>query len=435
MTDITQTSFVQKSIYLTRRGNFIPRVEEIYQRRDIPCGYKDCILCTKKLDFFNFDYIPSSDPNAIIEETENQQNSGNTILIIDIPGLLGSLDCLLSSDLFPNQVIPHSILDWLQRNSRSEFKKLKTFLELDNHGQMRVYPDKFSGDVNNVKLEFPTEQKMLLTGNTVQSIEACAKMAGYFSSHLSFVDSLEVIILSGNKRLRILEQIKGQSPSLSKVQLFSLEEYLQNYVTNKDKLETMLDSVSPSMENIKKHLSLNPKLVEDETIMKDYFNSHSYMVSSMGSQSEDPNEKIKLENEQIKREKLKKDELMLRVNKGELFRGKLRISRNNINEGSVGCRVLGRDVLIQGKENFNLAVNGDFVAVEVFPVEKWQLIEQATLRLEDETQEAFSTPLVDTNLNQGEYYNMGLFFINSRLIRIDPFASKSPSHGSSHRST
>ena len=77
------------------------------------------------------------------------------------------------------------------------------------------------------------------------------------------------------------------------------------------------------------------------------------------------------------------------------------MSRNNPNEGSVGCRVLGRDVLICGKEGLGRAIHGDFVAVEVSPSSEWVRLENADLRLEEETQEAFSKPEETVEVNQG----------------------------------
>jgi hypothetical protein len=400
MADLTQTSSVHKSIYLTKRGNFIPKVEEIYLRRDIPCGYKDCILCLKKLDFFNFDDEIQTQSQIIEESKGTTHSHKNLILVLDLVGLINSLDCLLSSDLFPNQVIPHSILSWFQKNSKSGFKKLKTFLELDNHGQMRVFPDKFCADLSSIHLEFPSEQKSLLTGSTVNSIESCARMAAYFASHLSFLRNFNVIILSDNERLRVLEQVKSQSPSLSRVSICNLSEYLRNFVNDEANIQTVLDCVPPSMNDMKTQLIEHSRFISNQEQFNEFINTHSYMNNSNINLSSPNN--FKQENEQILKEKKAKEELMLKVNSGLLFRGKLRVSRNNPTEGTVGCRVLGRDVQISGINNLNFAIHGDFVAVEVFPVSEWIPLEKADLKLEEESNEAFSNPLqLSDQLNQG----------------------------------
>ena len=132
--DITQTSSVSKQLRVSRRGKFMVRVNEVYLRRDIPCGYGPCILCSPTLSFFNF-------------ESNDLHNQSKIIIVLDLPGLLSSLDCVLTSDLFANMLLPHSVISWLQRHSKTAFKKLKTFLELDNQGQLRVFPDEFSSDL------------------------------------------------------------------------------------------------------------------------------------------------------------------------------------------------------------------------------------------------------------------------------------------------
>jgi hypothetical protein len=389
MSNITQTSSVHKSIYLTKRGNFIPKVEEIYLRKDIPCGYKNCILCLKKLDFFNFEDENITPESQIIEENE-EKNLKNVILILDIAGLINSLDCLLSSDLFFNQVIPHSIISWLQKNSKTGFKKLKTFLELDNHGQMRVFPDKFCADLANIKIEFPHDH--LLNKISMDSIASCSKMAGYFVSHLSFLGDVQVVILSDNDRLRVFEQVKSHSPSLSRVSICNLTEYLQNFVKDEVNINSILDSVPPSLSDMKQQLSAFPKFINNQKQVEEFFKSS---LENSEKEGEDNNTHF------IKETKALED-LNMRVNQGVLFRGKLRISRNNPKEGVVGCRVLNRDVQISGVEDLNYALHGDFVAVEVYPVSKWIPLNQAELRLEDESNEAYSKPeSSDQMKNQG----------------------------------
>lgn len=417
MNDLTQTSSVHKSIYLTRRGNFIPKVEEIYLRRDIPCGYNDCILCLKKLDFFNFEStISEPNPMALNIEQTKETVSQNLVLVLDIAGLINSLDCLLSSNLFPHQVIPHSVLDWLQRTSRSAFKKLKTFLELDNHGQMRVFPDKFSADLSEIRLEFPPEQKHLLSGPALRSLESCAKMAAYFSSHLSFLENVQVVLLSDNKRLRILEQVKSLSSTLAKVEICNLSEYLRMFVQDQQTIRTVLDCVPASVADIDQQLREHAQLISSQEEVDKFMKSHSYLLTKLKNESSKTDLDINLENQQMKEDKKINTELMSRVNEGLLFRGKLRISRNNSEEGTVGCRILGRDVLIKGRDKLGLAIHGDFVAVEIFPVSEWVPLEEADLRLEDETQEGFSKPALESEINQGNTRR----WLISRLDAADP---------------
>ncbi len=71
------------------------------------------------------------------------------------------------------------------------------------------------------------------------------------------------------------------------------------------------------------------------------------------------------------------EEAVNKIKKGQLFEGKLNISRTNHQDGNskgfgrtLGTVLLGKygfDVKINGKENLNRALNGDRVCIELLP--------------------------------------------------------------------
>ena len=410
--EIKQTASVRKDFRITRGGNFLPRVNEFYLRRDIPCGYENCILCPIKSDFFIFD-MENQEANI------SQQLKKNFILVVDLPGLSQSLDCLFSSDLFPNMVLAHSLIDWIKRHSRSGFKKLKTFLELDNHGQMRVFPDRFSQDVNDVQVSYKHNQRDLFDKESFEALDAVVRLTGYFVEHFSFLEGVQVVLLSADARLEVIRQIQTDNSFLNTVKVVGLKEYIEQFVSETAKVDSLIDSMTPSIDQIITEFSNHPNLVVDPLRLE------NYMGNQQGSKIEEegnPLDKLtpmkspldlKSEKSSIQREKNRLlnsqkqcAELSIRVNRGELFRGKLRITRNNIEQANVGCRILGKDVLVKGKANLGEALNGDFVAIEILPVSEWLSLKSENLltgmeEAQEEdlpNQQELSVTMIDKNL-------------------------------------
>lgn len=56
---------------------------------------------------------------------------------------------------------------------------------------------------------------------------------------------------------------------------------------------------------------------------------------------------------------------------GKLLRGSFQRSRENYLEGFVNVENMDKSILLQGRESLNRAVDGDVVAVELFPEDKW----------------------------------------------------------------
>lgn len=64
--------------------------------------------------------------------------------------------------------------------------------------------------------------------------------------------------------------------------------------------------------------------------------------------------------------------IMAGIKEGKYHQGSLRVSRFNPFEGWVGSESIGQDILIRNRIDMNRAMDGDIVAVEVLPEDKWK---------------------------------------------------------------
>jgi len=63
--------------------------------------------------------------------------------------------------------------------------------------------------------------------------------------------------------------------------------------------------------------------------------------------------------------------LMNAIKEGKLHQGSLRVSRFNPFEGWVGSQSVGQDILVRNRVDMNRAMDGDIVAVEILPEDRW----------------------------------------------------------------
>ena len=67
----------------------------------------------------------------------------------------------------------------------------------------------------------------------------------------------------------------------------------------------------------------------------------------------------------IFKEHLDLNNLMNGIKKGEIMKGKLKIERNNLDEGSIMVWKYNFEIKIYGKMNLNRAMSGDVVGVVI----------------------------------------------------------------------
>lgn len=60
------------------------------------------------------------------------------------------------------------------------------------------------------------------------------------------------------------------------------------------------------------------------------------------------------------------------LHRGIYHQGKLRVNRYNPFEAYVGSESIGDEIIVYGRTNMNRAFDGDIVAVELLPQDRWQ---------------------------------------------------------------
>lgn len=73
------------------------------------------------------------------------------------------------------------------------------------------------------------------------------------------------------------------------------------------------------------------------------------------------------------------------MQRGKLYHGVLKTSRNNYLEANVMVEGLEKSILIQGRQNLNRALHDDMVAIELLPEEDWST--PSTVVIDKEKQE------------------------------------------------
>lgn len=70
-------------------------------------------------------------------------------------------------------------------------------------------------------------------------------------------------------------------------------------------------------------------------------------------------------------EHLNLNDLMDGIKKGEIMKGKLKIERSNLEEGSIMVWKYNFEIKIYGKKNLNRAMNGDIVGAKIDDEKLW----------------------------------------------------------------
>lgn len=65
------------------------------------------------------------------------------------------------------------------------------------------------------------------------------------------------------------------------------------------------------------------------------------------------------------------DEMVIGIREGKYFKGRLNVSRVNIEEATVSIEELNEDVVVLGMKNQNRALNGDIICLQILPEKEW----------------------------------------------------------------
>ncbi|WPT12794.1 Exosome complex exonuclease RRP44-like protein A [Picochlorum sp. SENEW3] len=137
---------------------------------------------------------------------------------------------------------------------------------------------------------------------------------------------------------------------------------------NREKLSHTYENLlaKSSMEYAKMRENDVPGLLD---LIAHFSNADNQGIAGDGAPRKSDSNKKKI---RIYREHESTSKIMAAIKAGTLHQGSLRVSRYNPFEGWVGSQSIGQDILIRNKLDMNRAMDGDIVAVELLPEDKWK---------------------------------------------------------------
>lgn len=94
-------------------------------------------------------------------------------------------------------------------------------------------------------------------------------------------------------------------------------------------------------------------------------------TESIETQEEDEKMRDVSKSQPLFEDHLSFDEMVLGIREGRFFKGRINISRVNIDESTVMVEGLTDDILVLGAPNQNRALNGDIVCLQILQDKEW----------------------------------------------------------------
>ena len=126
---------------------------------------------------------------------------------------------------------------------------------------------------------------------------------------------------------------------------------------------------------------LKPELKQGVITMEEFIKMEAQrypeLVNYMGftesieTQEEDEKMRDVSKSQPLFEDHLSFDEMVLGIREGRFFKGRINISRVNIDESTVMVEGLTDDILVLGAPNQNRALNGDIVCLQILQEKEW----------------------------------------------------------------
>ncbi|EGC33012.1 hypothetical protein DICPUDRAFT_155003 [Dictyostelium purpureum] len=250
--------------------------------------------------------------DRVLLSNEISSLNGTKVLVLDTNVILHQID-LLEDPTIKDVVILSTVLDEVKNQNRSISNRIRDIVK-DADRRFYVYSNEYS--------KFTSIQRE--TGETPndRNDRAIRSAAEWYRSHLHRYN-IKVLLITNDK------------DNLKKAKALGLDcQTIQDLVFElSDKNPSLVDKLSdPSEDHIK----------DTDESKKFQFLEHK---------------PLSVLTEEIKN--------------GKLVQGVFRTSITNYREATVSDRANERDILIQGIDNINRAVDGDIVAIELFEESKW----------------------------------------------------------------
>ncbi|KIP12193.1 hypothetical protein PHLGIDRAFT_98579 [Phlebiopsis gigantea 11061_1 CR5-6] len=332
---ITQRKFFKK----TARGKVIKVLRERYLRDDVSCGIHSCRECAAVEDAKPT--LPSSG------STEHPTFPNGHFVLPDTNVFLAQMDLIESSLFTPPIVVLQTVMEEVRHRSLPLYNRLKALLKADDK-QTWVFYNEFRSETAIVREEDESPND--------RNDRGIRKATAWYNTHISLARP----------------PIRGQTrPPLPDVVLLT-DDAANRQKAEKDGIKSL--SVRRYVEGTKD----SSKLLD--------------LLSATGSDTLEPTKAVSAR-QALYPEYLPMATLLAGVKSGQLHQGHFNANQYNYLEGSVPVQGLDKPVLLIGREHMNRAVQGDVVAVEVFPEAKWkasadEVVDQETTLKNDDAEES-----------------------------------------------
>lgn len=258
-------------------------------------------------------YLREDVPTPFLENVEMDLEN-KTIFILDSQTFLGLMDLVENCPVLNNVLVLQTVLEEIKAKDQKVFETVKNLIEIETHRNFQVFANDFSKFTHVDKLNNETWQ--------IRNQRAVMKAIAWYSDQAKLYKK-EVLFLTNNFK---------------------------------------------NFENAK-NLGVNSQTIYD--FVKEIGDKYPNLLDYVGFTEDE--DKIQNENEQqFFPAHLSTEEAVNKIKKGELFEGKLNISRTNKDEGTVMLGKYGFEIKVIGQTSLNRALNGDRVCVELLPENEWK---------------------------------------------------------------
>ena len=327
----TSTTTLSSKTYLRtlKSGKVQKIVKELYLRQDIPCSSRLCSSC--------LDQAPASfyrKPNPFVlsatPETTKHYPHGH-YLIPDTNAFLSAMDLFEVEDALRDVVVLQTVLEEVKNRSLPLYHRL---MALTKHEGKRFYV--FFNDFH-VQTYVHRDAGESINDRNDRAIRVACK---WYSDHIK-----KAVKARKNAVCPAMVMISDDQDNLRKAKTLGIDALnLCDYVAGLANSERLLDMVASSRE-LQADRDTKTKMLCPE-----------YMPLSA---------------------------LLTGVKAGVLHQGTFNVSPYNYLEGTVHVPAFDRPLIVQGRENSNRAVSGDFVVIEVLPNAQWKSSSHKVIEEED----------------------------------------------------
>ncbi|KAI0341128.1 RNB-domain-containing protein [Trametopsis cervina] len=322
---ITQRKFFKK----TARGKVIKVLRERYLRDDVGCGIHNCSICSALVADAAEGTRVAEATLPVNGSTEHASFPNGHYVLPDTNVFLAQMDLLESALFTPPVIILQTVLEEVRHRSLPLYNRLKALLKTDGK-RIWVFYNEFRVETAVVR-----EEEESPNDRNDRSIR---KSTAWYNSHISLARP----------------PVRGQARTVALPTVV----LLTDDAANRQKAEQEgLRCLS-----VRKYVEGMPE--ESKTQLSD-------LIAAPGGDEIEPT-RAAAGRQPLYPDYLPMSALLAGVKAGHLHQGHFNANQYNYLEGNVPVPAFDKPVLLIGRENMNRAVQGDVVAVEVFPEDEWK---------------------------------------------------------------